>query len=497
MRLATVGFYHEANTYAPVAADLDLWRAAGILEGDDIRTVHRTARTHQAGLLAYEAEQPDATVVPLVYSQITPAGSITSDAFEHLAGRIVAAVREHGPWDGVLMPLHGAAVADGCPDADGELIGRVRTVVGPDVAIGVTLDMHANVSAAMVEQADVLTMFQTNPHVDAYEQGMVCAELVGQTIRGEIRPALAHAALPLAVNILRQGTEDEPMAGILRVAREQEQRPGVLAVYVAEGFPYADVPEMGMSVLAVTDGDEGLAHDVARSVAGELWARRHELTGDAVSADGALRRAAATAAIGRVPVVVLDTGDNVFGGSPGDSTHLLHAARRYGVDGVVSLLTDPAGAAACVAVGLRSRITLEVGGKTDDRHGAPFPVSGIVAAVSDGRFEDPTPTHGGSRFFDLGATARLSTDDGFELVLTSRPLGTVSLEQLRVVGLEPADQQIIVAKGVHSPRAAFEPIAAELIWAGTPGCTSADLSTFTYRHRRRPMYPFEPDTTFP
>ena len=494
MRLALAGLSHEANTFAPVPADLEQWRRAGILEGDEIRAVHVTARSIVAGCLAYAAQQPDVEVVPLVYSEITPMGAMSSSAFEHLASRMVGALREQAPWDGVLLALHGAAVSQCYLDADGELIRRVRAAVGPEVPIGVTLDMHANVSPEMVERADVITVFQTNPHVDAFEQGLACARLVGRTVRGEIRPAMALADPPLVINILRQGTDDEPMAGLLRVAREHERRAGVLAVFVIEGFPYADVPEMGMSVLAVTDSSEQLASDTARSVARTAWMRRAELAGDGLGVDEAVRRAAAAA---HHPVVLLDVGDNVGGGSPGDSTHVLHAARRLGVRGVVQLLTDPEAVAGCTARGVGARVSLHVGGKTDDRHGAPLPVAGVVTAISDGRFEDPTPTHGGVRFFDMGPTVRVTSDDGFELVLTSRPVMTRSQEQLRLVGLEPCDQQIIVAKGVHSPRAAFEPIAAQLIWAATPGCTSADLSTFSYAHRRRPMYPFEPDATWP
>jgi microcystin degradation protein MlrC len=500
VRLATVGFYHEANTYSPVMAGLGQWRKAGILEGDGIRAVHESARTHQAGQLGYGATEPDVTVEPLVYGEITPTGISTKEAFEHLAGRIIAALHAHGPWDGVLMPLHGAAVAEGCPDADGELISRVRAAVGPDVPIGVTLDMHANVSPAMVEQADVITMFQTNPHVDAFEQGMACAELVGRTVRGELRPVVALAALPLAINILRQGTGEEPMAGLLQLARDHQQQHGVLGVYLCEGFPYADVPEMGASVLAIADGNPDLAREVAHDVARVVWERRGDLVADALGVDDALRHSAARVSAGAGsragPVVVLDTGDNVGGGSPGDSTHVLHAARRLGIGGVVEVLTDPEAVALCSAAGLGAHVTLEVGGKTDDRHGAPFTVTGVIAAEASGRFEDPTLTHGGARFYDVGPTVRVSTTDQVELVLMSRPLGTVSLEQLRIVGLEPVEQRIIVAKGVHSPRAAFEPIAAELVLAATPGCTSADLSTFAYRRRRRPMFPFEPEAEY-
>jgi microcystin degradation protein MlrC len=493
MRLAVVGLSHEANTFAPVAAGLEKWQRAGILEGDQIREAHSTSRSIVAGFLAYQAEQPDVDVDPFVYSEITPMGVITSGAFEHLAGRMVTALREKGPWDGVLLPLHGAAVSERYLDADGELIGRVRAVVGPEVPIGVTLDMHANVSPTMVEHADVITVFQTNPHVDAFEQGLACARLVGRTVRGETGPSMALIDPPLVINILRQGTNDEPMAGLLRVAREHERRPGVLAVFVIEGFPYADVPEMGMSLLAITDGAARRASDTARSVARAAWERRHEFVGDALGVDDALTLAAASAP---GPVLLLDVGDNVGGGSPGDSTHLLHAARRLGIRGVVQLLSDPEAVAECSARGVGSRVSLGVGGKTDDRHGAPLPVTGVVTAISDGRFEDPTPTHGGMRLFDMGPTVRVSSDDGFELILTSRPQMTRSQEQLRLVGLEPQDQRIIVAKGVHSPRAAFEPIAARLVWAATPGCTSADLSTFAYSRRRQPMFPFEPDVTW-
>lgn len=494
MRLAVVGFSHESNTFAPRPADLAAWLRAGILVGDEIRDGHAAARSTVAGHLAYAAEAAAVEMVPLIYAELTPCGPSTAEAFEHLAGLIVTALREGRPWDGVLMPLHGAAVADGCADADRELVARVRAEVGAAVPIGVTLDMHANVSADLVAVADVLTMFQTNPHVDAFEQGLAAARLLVRAIRGEIRPTMGLAQLPLVVNILRQGTADEPMAGLLRLARQEEQRPDVLAVYVCEGFPYADVAGMGMSVLAITDGDPDLARETAHTVAGTVWAGRSELQGDAPDVVTSLRHAHAAA---HAPVVVLDTGDNVFGGSPGDSTHLLHAARRLGVRGVASLLTDPAAADHCARAGRGARVSLDVGGRTDDRHGAPFPAAGVVAAVSDGRFEDATPTHGGTRYFDMGTTARLSTDDGFEIVLTSRPLGTVSQEQFRIVGLEPAAQPIVIAKGVHSPRAAFEPIAAELVWAASPGCTSADLSTFTYQHRRRPMYPFEPDAGWP
>ncbi|WP_053206591.1 M81 family metallopeptidase [Jiangella muralis] len=493
MRLAMVGFGHEANTFAPSAATLAAWDRAGILEGEAIRQRYERSESILAGYFAYAAEDPAAEVVPLVFSWITPTGASTAEAFEHLTGLMVARLRDQGPWDGVLLPQHGAAVADGYPDADGEFLRRVRDAVGPDVAIGVTLDLHANVSRQLVDHADVVTVYQTNPHVDAREQGLACARLLGRTIRGEIRPVTALAELPLAAGILRMGTSQEPMLRLLAGAREHERRTGVLSVSLVEGFPYADVAEMGMSVIAIADGDAALAADVARSVAADTWEHRAGFVGAAPGTDEAMRQAGAADG---GPVVVLDMGDNVGGGSPGDSTHLLHAARRLGVTGVAQCVYDPAVALSCAAAGVGARVELAVGGKVDDRHGSPFPIRGEVIAVTDGRFEDPSATHGGARVFDLGRSAGVRTDDGFLLALHSRPEGTWSRLQFSTLGIEPADVPIIIAKGVHAPRAAFEPIASQLIWADTPGSTSADLTAFDFHHRRRPMYPFEPDARF-
>ena len=323
---------------------------------------------------------------------------------------------------------------------------------------------------------------------------MDCARLVLRLVRGEIQPTRALQTPPLLVNILCQGTSDAPMRELLQFAETQKQRPGVLSLSVVEGYPYADVPEMGMSFIAVTDNDQALADDVAHQLALAAWRMRDALNRGGTPIDGALQQAqAATAG----PVVLFDVGDNVGGGSPGDSTHILHAARRLGINDLLQALCDPERVRQCQAAGIGGRIEALVGGKSDALHGAPFAIQAEVTALSDGCYEETGPTHGGFRFFNDGPSCALRTDDGYRLVLTSRSAGSSSLQQFRALGVEPLDMKIIVAKGVHSPRPAMEPIARELIWVASPGVTSADLSTFIYRHRRRPMYPFEPDTRWP
>ena len=492
MRIAVLGLSHESNTYSPVPASLDRWLGAGPVEGDALVDRYASSEASLAGFLEL-ASEPGIELVPLIFYNLTPMGAVTADAFETMAGRLVADLQRSGPWDAILLALHGAAVSEDYPDADGEILRRVRSIVGPDLPIGLVLDMHANISPAIVEQATVVTTYMTNPHLDARRRARLAADLTLQTVRGEIRPVMALEMPPLAVNILRQGTDDSPMRDLVRLAHEQSRRPGVLAMNIAEGFPYADVPEMGMSFLCVADGDPDLASEVARTVAGEAWRERRRLDGEATPIEDALLRATAD---GRRPIVLLDVGDNVGGGSPGDSTHLLAAAQRLGIRGIFQSLCDPEAVRICREAGIGGRVTLAVGGKTDTLHGEPVPISGVVRFLDGGKFEDPGATHGGFRFYDAGDRAIVHTTDDHKIMLDSLPMGNTSLQQLISAGIDPMEQRIIVAKGVHSPRAAFEPVAAEMIRVATPGCTTADLDQLVYRHRRRPMFPYEPEAGY-
>ncbi len=492
LRVAVLGLHHESNTFAPVPATLDRFLAGGFFEGEEIVQNYGTSQATLGGFLELREHQ-DIELVPLVHADLNPMGPITKDAFETLVGLMIDRLILGGPWDVVLLALHGAAVAEHQPDADGEIISRVRDVVGPDVVIGVALDMHANVSSRMVSNSNVINAYMTNPHIDPRPRAREVADMAVAAARGEIRPVSALVSPPVAIGILRQGTSDWPMSHLIDIARQQSRRPGVLSVSVIEGFPYADVYELGMSFIAITDGDQDLANEVASCLASEAWSLRHEFVGEAVDVDTALTKAAAASSR---PVVLLDVGDNVGGGSPADSTHVLAAAKRLGIRSLFHSLCDPNAVIECSAAGLGATVELLVGARTDDRHGQPVQVRGTVQHIDDGKFEDPGVTHGGFRFFNAGPRVLLHTEDDHFVLLTSRPMGNTSRVELTSAGINPSSLQVIVAKGVHSPRGAFEPIASEMIQLNTPGCTSADLSTLQYLRRRRPMFPFEPDAIF-
>ena len=493
MRIAVLGLSHESNTYAPVPASLDRWLEAAPVAGAQLVAEFRDAQATLSGYLELGRDDPEIEMVPLLFYRLTPMGPITSEAFETMVSTLLERLDSNGPWDGVLVAIHGAAVSEEYRDADGEILRRIRQTVGPSVPVGTSLDMHANISALMVENATVLNTYMTNPHLDPRPRARQVADLIAATIRGEIDPVMALEMPPVAINILRQGTSDSPMKELVAMAHAEAERPGVLSVSIAEGFPYADVEEMGMAVVTLTDGRPELAEEISERLATAIWNVRQELVGDAWEVDDALRHAAAAQ---RHPVVLLDVGDNVGGGSPADSTHVLAAAQRLRIPGVFHSLCDPEAVTACMDAGVGARVELEAGGKTDDLHGEPVPIRGTVRVLSDGKWEDPGDTHGGFRFFNTGPGALVHTDEDHQILLTSLPMGNTSRGQLTSVGLDPLTQPIIVAKGVHSPRAAFEPIAAEMIWLNTPGCTSADLGILQYRHRRRPMFPFEPDADY-
>jgi microcystin degradation protein MlrC len=492
VRLATLGLSHETNTFARLPATYERFADDGILRGEEIVGQYAQSHATLAGYLEANG-WPGVEVVPLLFTQTNPIGTITADAFERIVGEMIDLLSDKGPWDGVLLALHGAAVSEEYPDADGEIAARVRAAIGADVPVGLSIDMHANISQKMVDNVTATVVYRTNPHLDPRPRARECADIIVRAIRGEIRPLQALEMPPVAINIVKQFTGEEPMRSLVGDVEQVLTRRGMLSASVAEGYPYADVAEMGMSFLAVHDGDAAAAREAAEWLAGRAWERRAEFVGDTPGPEEALRQAIAAS---RGPVVLMDVGDNIGGGSPGDSTVLLAAAQRLGVRRYLQTLFDPEAVAACVAAGVGQSVTLRVGAKTDDRHGLPVEVTGHVRVISDGRFEEPTPTHGGFRFFDGGTTVVLDTSDEHTLLLTSRLVGNTSIQQMYASGVRPETYQVVVAKGVVSPRPAYEPIASEIVLVNTPGVTTSDLARFDYQRRRRPLYPFERDAMY-
>jgi microcystin degradation protein MlrC len=300
---------------------------------------------------------------------------------------------------------------------------------------------------------------------------------------------MAAAFPPLAINIERQLTAEKPCRAIYEYADLMLEEPGVLSNSLILGFPYADVAEMGACAIVVTDGNFARAASLVSDLQKFWWDRRAEFVGRLISIEDALNQAAKLDG----PITLLDMGDNVGGGSPGDGTLLAHALEKQQLTPAFVCLYDPEAVHQAIAAGIGSRVNLRVGGKTDNQHGVPIKAEFIVIGLYDGKFQETQPRHGGFLNFDQGPTAIVKTDGGLTIMLTSKRMVPFSIKQLTSCGLDPAAFRILVAKGVHAPVAAYAPVSKHLIRVDTPGCTTADLSRLEYRNRRRPMFPFEKD----
>lgn len=475
VRVAILGLYHEANTFADGVVS---WRQldAGMQRGEEILAAQRGAETTISGFLDVLEETPGAEPVPLLYATVTPAGPLSSVAFDRWCVEAERLLREQGPFDAVLLALHGAAVSELVTDVDGAICALVRAQVGVGVPVGVGFDMHANLTPAMAAAVDVMVGYRTNPHLDARERGREVARIVLAAARGEVVPRLAFRQVPAVLNILCQGTDGEPMTRLLHEVAELEALDGVLTASVVQGYPYADVPEMGMSVLVVSDGRADLAAACADRLAATTWNLREQFWGAGAPVAEALA--------GEGTVLLLDVGDNVGGGSPGDSTHVLGVARALGAERLLAVITDAEAAALAHGAGVGGAFRAAIGTP-------PLELTGTVTAVGDGRFEETETSHGGQRFYDAGPSAAIATDDGWTIVVASRAVIPSSLAQLTQLGVDPRAHRVLVAKGVNAPLAAYGPLADRIVQGDTPGITRADVEALTYRRRRRPLHPFE------
>jgi len=510
-RVGIIALLHESNTFVAGRTTLADFRRDLLVGGPAVRALLADTH-HEVGGFFGGLDAAGIEAVPILAARALPAGPIDAESFAALMGMIEAGIALAGPLDGMLVAPHGATVSERHPDADGEWLGLVRRLVGPIPVIG-TIDAHANLSPAMVAATDALIAYRTNPHLDQRDRGLEAARLMALTLAGAVRPVQAAAFPPLAINIECQDptatwlAPHYAAAAALRADFESLVPPAwvpacvppagfaagmVLSSSIVLGFPYADVPEMGAAVIVVAHGDAAAARERADTLAAGLWTTRHALVPALHSIDAALDRAGSL----EPPVCLLDMGDNVGGGSPADGTAVAAALVRRGVAGAFACVCDPAAVERARAAGEGARIEMPVGGSSAEWAGeagcAPLMARWHVRRITDGRFTEPRPRHGGIAAFDQGPTAVLEAD-GLTLMVTSRRMAPFSLGQLRHAGLDPAGFRIVVAKGVHAPVAAYAEVCPSFVRVDSPGPTAANLARFSYQRRRRPLFPWEDD----
>jgi len=488
VRVGIIGFLQESNTFIARQTRRADFEADLLLKGEVIRSRMESAPHEVGGFFAGLAEA-GIEAVPVFLARALPYGVIRREDFEGLVGEMMDALSEAGELDGVLAAPHGATVAEGYPDADGYWLSQVRQRVGSGVPVIATLDPHANLSRAMVDATDALIAYSTNPHLDQRETGIKAADMMRRILVGEIRPAQAAAFPPMAINIQCQNTSEDPLKSLCHAMAPIITSPGILGGSLILGFPYADVFEMGSAVLVIADNDLKAAQTAADEMGRLMWDRRADFDPHFLSVEAAVSLAAARL---ERPVVLLDMGDNVGGGSPADSTAIVQEWLKRGrsEERAFACLFDPRVAGRACELGAGAVFEGVVGDPAD-------PVTGrfSIESLHEGKFVETMARHGGFSEFDQGKTVVLRHQgSGLTLMVTERRMAPFSLSQLTSFGIDPESFDLIVAKGVIAPMAAYAPVSkGGFLHVDSPGVTRADMTRLHYRNRRRPLFPFEKD----
>jgi microcystin degradation protein MlrC len=484
MRFIVGGIMHETHTFSAEPTPIE---AFDIARGEECWSF--AGSNHSLGGVIDQCRASEIELVPTFFAHATPSAPPDHETFQTLLNDLVNRIADAAPADGLILTLHGAMVAEGHPDAESEILRQVRLQLGEAIPIAVTLDLHANIGQSMVDLATVITTYDTYPHIDANERAREAVLLLQRTVNGEIDPRMALVKPPLLPVPQAMYTAQDPMKRLFDHAHRLERNGEALSISIAGGFPYADVPEAGMSFLATADGSTSRAAAMASALAEQAWEHRAQFHVKNMLPDEAVRQAIDWP---EGPVVLVDVGDNIGGGTTGDGTVLLYELLRQNAREATVFIADPDAVEHAFRAGIGEAFRAEVGGKIDNRHGLPVDVAGFVRLLSDGAFVYDGPENAGLPA-RMGRTAVIRVGE-INLVLTSIKMPPGDLQQIKSVGIDPERQQIIVAKAAVRWRGGYAPIVKHSIDVDTPGLGSIDLNRFEFRDLRRPIYPLDPDT---
>jgi len=489
MRIAIASIMQESNTFSPVMTHYEDFHP---VFGPAVLERHRGRLTEVGGFLSVLAEAGK-SAAPVCAAWSITANRLVRPDFLRLVDEFSSHLAAIPDPEGLLLAMHGAQTAEGEDDVEGHLLGRAREILGPDLPIVMTLDLHANVTRAMVERSTALCGYHTYPHVDMFEIGQKAARLLLRTLAGNIRPVMAWRKLPLIVMAENQQTEHGPAQRLFAQAEELERTGAAEAVSIFPVQPWMDIEEMGTAVVVVTNGDAAAADEHARALAQNFWDTRREFEVALTPVEEAIRLALETEG---GPVVLAESSDSTGSGSPGDSTGVLKHLLKARLSGPAAIfLVDPDAVKTLAVAGPGATVTLPIGGKYDTLNSTPVCVTGRVRMISDGRW---TPR---ARGYNPGIETCMGTAVVFEagmvrILIAEHPTMTVDPELFRSHGLDPLDMKIVVVKSPNGFRAAYEPIAKKIFVVDTPGVSSANFAAMPFRRINRPIYPLDRDVSY-
>ena len=487
MRIAVGSLMQEANTFVPFRTDLETFRSVYFHRGAEMLTGYGAARVEVPAFFDVLREA-GVEAVPLLAAHAGSSGPATRAAFDTLMGDMEQRLRDARQLDGLLLALHGAMLVEDNPDAEGEIIERMRTSLPAGRPIGVSLDLHGHMSQRMLQPATFLIGYREYPHIDMYETGERVARLMLDTLAGHHRPVMALAKRHMIVSPVNARTAEPPLSGIVAAARAMENAGRVLHASLFPVQPWIDVPDLGFAALVCADSDAEAARTAAQELAAMAWDARQAFIPDLTPLDEAVRIGLSSDGT----TIVGDTGDGPSGGAAGDNTAVLRALLAAGADKAGRLsylaLVDPEAVAQAAAAGIGATVTLSVGHKLSG-DGEPVHVTGRVRVLSDGVF---TQHDAGAQGLEanFGPTAVIAIGD-IRLALRTLPSFEWDTGMYTSVGLPLRHAALVFVKSSSHFRVAFAQHADRVLAADTPGATAGNMRRLRFRNVTRPLYPVD------
>lgn len=485
--ILTAVFRHETNRQAPGLTDFQDYINRYAVYGERaVRERLSGAREEMNAFWDYFDPLEGYDIQSVLALNASPGPVVAQRVFDDTCARLVNAVRSAPRVDGVLLCLHGAMVTETSEDGEGRLLKALREVAGPDVPIMATLDLHANVTPEMLENATALFAYFNNPHTDSYETALRASRCLHDTLEGRVRPVMGWKMRDFLLPVTP--TAHPVLAPFVEKAKALSMEPGMIDVSICHGFYLSDVYGMGLSVLAVADGDAPKAQAVAESLSAELFAARGLLRKETVPAREAVRLAMESE---RYPVVLADVADNPGSGASVDSTGLLKVLLEAGArDVAFAVMYDPEVVDIAQRAGVGSTITVALGGKVAPQvTGGPVALTACVRQLTDGQFRNRDEMAQGL-LMNFGKCALLEVE-GIRIIVCSVRAQPWDLEVYRHIGIRPEDMKILVVKSAAHFRASFAKVAAEIIEVDAPGLAAPDPARAGLTHVRRPIYPLD------
>ncbi len=481
-RVFIATFGTETNTFVPFPTGIGDFEAFLLVRGG-LGNQRDALATGPAKQWLRRSKAAGWDIVESVHCFAEPSGVTTRAAYEALRDEILADLKKAMPVDACLFFLHGAMVADGYDDCEGDFLTRVRKLVGPKVVIGVELDLHVHLTKAMVDNCDVAVIYKAYPHIDYKERADDVFNLVADTLAGKIKPVMATYRCPVLG--LFPTTRKGPMPQFVADMTAQEGKDGIVSVSFGHGFPWADLPSVGANMLVIADGDRAKAQAVAERFGKRFMAIKEEAALPFVPMDEALDRAASA---NRGPVLLADTSDQPGGGAPGDSTYLIEAMLKRGLtDACYAPLWDPIATFYCFQAGVGAKFNLRIGGKASIFSGRPLDLDVEVKYLERNAYQEWID---GERLH-VGDIAVVETTGGFQIMLAKERASVYHPSMFTLHGMDFMKKKIVCVKSLYRYYDFFSPICSEMILVATPGACNPDWSKWPYKRLQRPIWPLD------